>query len=91
MLVSFYLHASFSIVFYTTFDLSKTFQPTPGRIQPKISKFSATAILRKQFNYVSKENMLSLNMKRFVRINSILGDKETVLFQLTNLNCEYGF
>ena len=42
-----------------------------------------------------KESMLTLNMKRFVRVNSILGDKATVsvslFFSLTNLNSEYGF
>ena len=78
MPVSLYIHASFFIFFYTIFYISKTFQATPEKNWPKLSKSQATAILSKQFNYVSKESMLSLNMKRFVRVNSILGDKGTV-------------
>ena len=40
----------------------------------------ATAILSKQFSYISKESMLSLNMKRFIQVNSILEDKDICVF-----------
>ena len=35
-------------------------------------------MLGKQFNYISKESMLSLNMTRFIQVNSLQGDKKTL-------------